>query len=390
MSALIGIALSCVQPLDTDTDPSGHTDTDPSGHTDTDPSGHTDTEPAGCGGSWTPIEPAPGGGARHATAWAAERGLMFVWGGSLSGGAVYSPEDDDWDVLPEQIALEEHRHGHSAVWTGEEVVIWGGDTSENWFGTAPSDEGLRYSPAAGSWASLQEEGPPLPRYNHVAVWTGSDVLVWGGYAGGISLADGGKYRPGSSWTPLTDAPHALEHPCGVWTGSELLLWGTAEGKAAGLVFDGNQWSALPLDGDPVARVGHQCAWTGDALFVWGGLRVADGAHLNSGDIYTPAQQSWRSVSTTDAPAPRREHAVVWIPESEKVLVWGGDVSGDAPFDDGGVYDPSTDTWCSTSMQNVPEAREAGFSAVATGDGVVIWGGSNETSALSSGALCRVP
>ena len=44
--------------------------------------------------------------------------------------------------------------------------------------------------------------PPSARAYHTAVWTGSEMIVWGGWDGGYE-ADGGRYDPVTdSWTPL--------------------------------------------------------------------------------------------------------------------------------------------------------------------------------------------
>jgi hypothetical protein len=48
-------------------------------------------------------------------------------------------------------------------------------------GPYPGDQpmGATYDPATGTWRDLAE--PPLsPRRDHVAVWTGDELLIWGG------------------------------------------------------------------------------------------------------------------------------------------------------------------------------------------------------------------
>jgi hypothetical protein len=59
------------------------------------------------------------------------------------------------------------------------------------------------APPAGevqSWRRLAA-GPLAPRVGHSAVWTGSELLIWGGATGedcvdGCPRADGLAYRPG--------------------------------------------------------------------------------------------------------------------------------------------------------------------------------------------------
>ena len=64
------------------------------------------------------------------------------------------------------------------------------------------------------------------RYEHTAVWTGSEMIIWGGYNGAY-LNTGGRYNPGTnSWTATstTNAPRAESHTA-VWTGNEMIVWG---------------------------------------------------------------------------------------------------------------------------------------------------------------------
>ena len=69
---------------------------------------------------------------------------------------------------------------------------------------------------------------PLPDELHTAVWTGSEMIVWGGVDSGSYLNTGGRYNPGTdSWTATstTSAPAAPILHTAVWTGSEMIVWG---------------------------------------------------------------------------------------------------------------------------------------------------------------------
>ena len=49
------------------------------------------------------------------------------------------------------------------------------------------------------------------------------MIVWGGYSG---LNTGGKYNPSTdSWTPTATAPSARSSHTAVWTGTEMIVWG---------------------------------------------------------------------------------------------------------------------------------------------------------------------
>ena len=67
------------------------------------------------------------------------------------------------------------RFQHAAVWTGSQMVAWGG-----WNGVAPNGTGGCYDPATDTWTLLRTTGTPPARYDHSAVWDGNEVLFWGG------------------------------------------------------------------------------------------------------------------------------------------------------------------------------------------------------------------
>jgi hypothetical protein len=60
-----------------------------------------------------------------------------------------------------------------------------------------------------SWTATTTTDAPSARSGHTAVWTGSEMIVWGG-SGGIYFNTGGRYNPSTdSWTATTttNAPH---------------------------------------------------------------------------------------------------------------------------------------------------------------------------------------
>ena len=52
------------------------------------------------------------------------------------------------------------------------MIVWGGQDIPSEFNT-----GGRYDPSEDSWTST---GAPDGRADHTAVWTGSEMIVWGG------------------------------------------------------------------------------------------------------------------------------------------------------------------------------------------------------------------
>src|SRR5439155_26389149 len=116
----------------------------------------------------------------------------------------------------------------TAVWTGSEMIVWGGYTS-----SIPHflNTGGRYNPSTDSWTATSTTNAPDFRMDHTAVWTGSEMIVWGGGLNGFDYFNtGGRYNPGtnsSTATSLTNAPDARALHTAVWADidSEMMAWG---------------------------------------------------------------------------------------------------------------------------------------------------------------------
>src|SRR5437867_3741565 len=83
--------------------------------------------------------------------------------------------DDTWaatSVINAPLA----RIGHTAIWTGSEMIVWGGiDDSLNYLNT-----GGRYNPATDSWMTTSTtDAPTPPNRSHGSVdWQRDDSLGW--------------------------------------------------------------------------------------------------------------------------------------------------------------------------------------------------------------------
>src|SRR5438552_3162268 len=96
--------------------------------------------------------------------------------------------DDTWTATSTTSAPA-GRYLHTAVWTGSEMIVWGGFNGSSFFNT-----GGRYNPGTDSWTATSTTSAPVARYFHTAVWTGSEMIVWGG-TDGTFLNTGGRYNP---------------------------------------------------------------------------------------------------------------------------------------------------------------------------------------------------
>lgn len=80
----------------------------------------------------------------------------------------------------------------TAVWSGEELVIWGG-----FDGTAGTNDGCRYNPKSKQWTPLPDDCPLAGRSRAMGGWTGESMIVWGGTRGVVPVT----YGDGAIWVP---------------------------------------------------------------------------------------------------------------------------------------------------------------------------------------------
>ena len=117
---------------------------------------------------------------------------MIVWGGF--NAACLTPAGD---TIPARIAGQRPappmrplaRARHTAVWTGSEMIVWGGYNGSSHF-----EHRRAIQSQHDSWTATSTTNAPAARESHTAVWTGSEMIVWGGTVGvGTFFNTGGKY-----------------------------------------------------------------------------------------------------------------------------------------------------------------------------------------------------
>src|SRR6266496_5673326 len=108
------------------------------------------------------------------------------------------------------------------------MIIWGG------FSPSATSTGGRYNPNSNSWVNTGDNNAPSGRVYHTAIWTGSEMIVWGGQDENFRTVNtGGKYSPGTdSWvaTSVINAPAGRASHTAVWSGGEMLVRGGVDDK----------------------------------------------------------------------------------------------------------------------------------------------------------------
>ena len=324
---------------------------------------------------------APDARSNHTAVWTGTE--MIVWGGISSAGLAfplntggrYDPTMDVWTPT-NMTNAPTGRHTHTAIWTGTEMIIWGGSP------ISPSNSGGRYNPATDTWIPTSTTGAPEARHSHNAVWTGSQMIIWGGAGGAggnVYLNSGGRYNPATNtWqlTSTTNAPFARTDSKAIWTGSEMIIWGGYLTNTGGRYNPvSNTWTITSTN--PRTRINHTAVWTGTEMIIFGGY---DGSYPSVGDLYNPATETWQQISMTNAPGARSYHTAVWT--GTEMIVWGGELSNNL-LNSGGRYNPATNTWQLTSAASAPSMR-SNHTAVWTGSEMIVWGGVGDSGLLNTG------
>jgi hypothetical protein len=210
--------------------------------------------------------------------------------------------------------------------------------------------------------------PPEVRGGDAWVWTGTEILAWGGCveADGdcIPRADGFAYDAVTgTWGSLPTAPAAATDVQAIWTGREAVFLGVGgeDAPLEAIAFDpeAGTWRTVP--NAPITEAsGGVYVWTGSEIVAWGGGE-RDDSRGRAGAAYDPTSDSWRVI--TEAPIGLNHADGVWT--GREVVVLGSSLNGRniATTDTavGAAYDPAADTWRMLPPSNLsPQATAAAW------------------------------
>ncbi|MEE8464494.1 MAG: Ig-like domain-containing protein [Gammaproteobacteria bacterium] len=268
------------------------------------------------------------------------------------------------------------RTGHRAVWTGSEMIVWGGF---NWDGPVfpffqlLTDNG-RYDPALDQWRSVSTIDAPRKRLQHSATWTGTEMIIWGGVLDRCASIDclfstntGGRYNPATdTWTPMSTVGTAM--------------------SADGAIYDPvtDVWSALPTQDAPDPARGlmrkASVVWTGADMLVWSPSddfiqdpETGDFTRvfLSKTRRYSSVRNQWTTV--VEACDPQATPKAAWL--NGRLLSWSPEYSK------GQSYDERRDVWL--PIRSYPGAPATGATVVIAGNSVIVWGGSTGTKTYTN-------
>lgn len=214
------------------------------------------------------------------------------------------------------------RGNHDVLWTGREMIVWGGSDTDS--GPVLTD-GAAYDPDTASWRMLAPAPFTSPLHTR-AVWAGDTMIV-------VSPDGVFGYAPDDDeWTRLGDGRRPpFERGFILWDGKQVVMW-TGEGVALFSLFE-NQWHDLPdvpngfpepnrgalINDGPVTAIGNP-----DARCVGRRIFQADTfdrwTEIPAPDLSTPQHSDCSYPNQT---AILGYDLVVWDNETHPTLRWDG-------------------------------------------------------------------
>lgn len=334
-------------------------------------------------GSWRVIADGPlRPGYGHEAVWTGDE--MLVWGGSRvdpetlravgnRGGAAYDPATDTWRKIPD--APIRGGGGYSVTWTGDEMVVWGDPDGGR---ATKGNRAAAFDPETNTWRRL-DPGPLAPRSGAFVVWTGDELVVWGGYLTKREResydGEGAAFDPETgSWRRLPEAPLPAGYDAmGAWTGTEVIVLASPPGTGAddypkfaeAAAYDPARSSWRDIDDPPFVTHVSPPAAYLDDKL----MLLSLGGSVDGGEV-DGYGKSYETGGVYDVRAGEwRSHAP---PPAAPNQTWEHIALEDEVVLDGLAYDPARDAW--RILPKFPlRARE--FPAMAwTGSELIVWGG----------------
>ena len=179
--------------------------------------------------------------------------------------------------------------------------------------TVPAANSGEFS--TGSW-SLGPRAPLLARSGQSSLWTGKELLVWGGQSAivrpdGLPVtmyANGAVYRRGDRhWEPMPPGPLSpRESAAATWAGQQAFFWGGGDPVMSGYQdYDSGamydpataSWRVLP-SGPLSARRGAEAFWTGSQVIIFGRHGATPNTAPLAAASYDPARGTWAELPSS--------------------------------------------------------------------------------------------
>lgn len=275
-----------------------------------------------------------------------------------------------WYLPISNLGIDGDRKEHSiAVWTGSEMIVIYKDAVYSDF--------KKYNPQTQSWSKISDINGPSSTIFGCGAWNGMELLFWRSMDSNKIY----KYNPTNDiWTFVTptnilNTPGMRYAPTAVWSGNDLIIWGGGgpNGYNSGKKYNvaSNSWISMSNLNSP-AVFEHIAVWTGNEMLVWGGTNTIGGRDSIIYK-YNNSTNSWTQIVGLNSPTPRKGSTAVWT-GSEMLVFGGGKDNYNYCQDKTYLYKPSNNTWYRIDDNNIGLSPREFSLSVWTGTEMIIWGG----------------
>ena len=289
--------------------------------------------------------------------------LLIALAVSTRGGQAASA-GLSWRLLPR--APIPGRLDASTVWTGREMIVWGGVTRSASGQAAPRSDGAAYNPTTRKWRKIANApSGVLGGGGPAAAWTGSRMVIFVGNSPDGPSASATYDPRRNTWGRLPKGPLGVrEQYASVWTGRKLLIFGGHSGDsyarptAAALNPATRSWRRLKAL-DPVVGLSrvNGAVWNGREAFV-GGVIYRPPGHVSRPVLleFNPARNKLHEINLAKAPLNQRQRLqldpVGW--SGSGIVFWTGTSSSSTPVV---RYTPATGYWKSAKASPCKPYRQ---------------------------------
>ena len=331
--------------------------------------------------SWRALPPAPVAGRIDASVvWTGRE--MIVWGGvtrtasgqvtARSDGAAYNPWSRRWRRIANAPADVLGGGGPAAVWTGSRMVVYVGNSPEGPAATAA------YDPRTNTWKRLAT-GPLRVREQYASVWTGKELLVFGGHSGdGPATPTAAALNPATvKWRELRalDAITGLAVVNGaVWDGRQAIVAGQ-------LYRASNHFSGpILLTFDPMTNKVRRIDLSKAPLSAFQRMSLRPLGRSGSDIVFVAGAPSSPTVVVRYNPATRRwrEAQAAACKLQGQIVRAGGRLVTGCGADRVEIYNPSSDRWSTIKAGPSPLNSREGSAIAWTGTELIVWSGQTAT------------
>lgn len=359
---------------------------------------------------------------------------LIVYG--PNGGLEFNPSTSTYECF-ENPAGNIYRAQASVIYTGDRVIFYGGYVAVG-LDTFVDNGGFIYFPSSNTYDEITPG--PIVR-NHLVLWTGSEMLLYGGKSTFDWHNTYQLYNPvtdvwNAAYTPITapicDRSHSfpLVSNGKVFTSNYLDYFNDGQWKSIAksyfnistktstnftlnigqiepkylnnAVVVNNQIHYFPnVLSVPSAPLTHfifdepslkNAPGFATNLITSSSYKLTDGNNyaLAFGDIgvglvFHKSKNTWFKTTATNMPAFRTGHVAVHL-GNDKFMIWGG-VNGSTYYNTGAIYDAAADTWTTLPSISITARKDAG--AAKSGNFVLIYGGVSGSTNFNNGIVYNI-